>query len=78
MSLNVGVICTEELAGSVDCQLFNLINEFASAVVSLARIPFSVLVCQRASCSFHDFVINEVLGSYHFNLCFLTVDLPLN
>ena len=61
VGLYVRVVRAEELACSVDCQLLYFIDEFASAVVSLARISFGILVGQRASRRFHDLVVDEVL-----------------
>ena len=42
--LHVGMFGAKDLLGAIDCELLDLVGEFASAVVALAGIPFGVLV----------------------------------
>ena len=59
--LNICVFCAEELTSSLSCNILNNVNILASAVVTLARITFSILVCKQASHSCHNSRRNDVL-----------------
>src|SRR5437867_3801092 len=61
--LDVGVVGAEEFLGSIDCLLLNDISPFATAVVALAWIAFSILVCKYGSGSFEHGFTDKVLGS---------------
>ena len=74
MRLHVSMFCTKDLLGTIYRHLFYFVYEFASAIVSLSRVAFCILVGQRASHSFHDLIIYKVLGCDHFDFGFLTID----
>ncbi len=44
MWLDIDVFCSEELLGSVDRQIFDLVDEFLSRVISLSWVSFRILV----------------------------------
>ncbi len=54
--LHVSMFCTKDLLGTIYRHLFYFVYEFASAIVSLSRVAFCILVGQRASHSFHDLI----------------------
>ncbi len=53
MRLHVGELAVEQLAGTLDGQIFNDIDLFAAAVIALARITFSVLVGKHGAHCLH-------------------------
>ncbi|MOA07096.1 hypothetical protein D3C78_1267740 [compost metagenome] len=70
--LDVGVICAEQLFCAIDGQLLNDIHIFAAAVVTLARIAFSVLVGQLGALGLHYARAGVVLRRNQLNVLFLT------
>ncbi|MNV83331.1 hypothetical protein D3C71_1771290 [compost metagenome] len=70
--LHVGVIGAEQLFGTVDSQLLNDIHVFAAAVITLARITFSVFVGQLGTLSLHYARAGVVLRRNQLNVLFLT------
>ena len=44
MRLKIGVLSTKEFLGTLDANIFNFIDFFATTVVTLAWITFSVLI----------------------------------
>ena len=78
MGLYIDVFGAEEFFGPVNGQLFHLVYKFAAAVVSLARIAFSVLVCKNAALGFHHCVADNIFRSNHFQLISLSVQFFLN
>ena len=46
MRLNVGICTAEQFLRAADCQLFDLIDNIASAIVAVKRVAFSVFIGQ--------------------------------
>ena len=53
MRLDVSIVSAEQLFRAVDSQLLNHVDVFAAAVVTLARISFSVFVGQLRALRLH-------------------------
>ncbi len=70
--LHVGVIGAEQFFGTIDSQLLNDIHVFAAAVVTLARIAFSVFVGQLGTLSLHHARAGVVLRRDQLDVLFLT------
>ncbi len=47
MRLDVGICTAEQFFRAADCQLFNLIDNIASAIVAVKRVAFSVFIGQH-------------------------------
>ena len=72
--LYIGVFCTEELLYALDGKCLYLVNHLAAAIIALARITFSILVCQVGSHGLHYFVTDEILRCnqlHSFELAFV-------
>ena len=78
MRLDVGVIGTEQLLGPVDGQLLDHINVLATAVVTLARITFGVLVGQAAALGFHHPLAGVVFRGDQLDVVLLTAFLGVD
>ena len=52
VGLHVDVVAAEQLLGALDGKVFGDVDEFAAAVVPLARITFGVLMRENASLRF--------------------------
>jgi hypothetical protein len=76
--LDVGVIGAEQFLGAVDSQLLDDIDEFAAAVVTLARITFGVLVGQNRTLSLHHGRAGVVFRSDQLNVLFLALSFLLH
>ena len=66
----------EDLFQSFDSEGFALVNNFATTIVTLSRITFSILVCHYRTHSFHYLVANKVfrcdeLDALHLSFSFL-------
>ncbi len=70
--LNVGVIGTEQLLGTVNGQLLNDIDILATTVVALARVAFGVLVGQDGPLRLHNRRTGVVLRGNQLDVLFLT------
>ena len=73
MGLYVGIFAAEELPGAINGELFGHIHIFATAVVSLARIAFGVLVGQHAALRFAHGRRDEVFRRDEFQFTHLTI-----
>ena len=73
--LDVRVVGAEELLRAVDRQLLDLVDDFAAAVVALARIALRVLVGRRRADRLHDRRPGEVLRRDQLDLVALSLDL---
>ena len=73
--LHVGVIGTEQLLSAFDGQSLGHIDEFAAAVVTLARIAFGVLVGEHAALRFQHARAGVVLRSNQLDVVFLALAL---
>ena len=76
--LNVGILRTEQLAGTVNGDLFDLIDVLAAAVIAVAGVPFRVLVRQHAAHGRHDGGGNDVLAGNQLNVLALAAQLTLH
>ena len=76
--LNVGILCTEQLADAVDSQLLYLVNHLASAIIAVARITLGVFIGKIAAHGFHHLVANKVLTGNQLNAFQLALMLLLN
>ena len=63
MRLNICVFRTEKLAGTLTCNLLDLVNILAAAVVALSGVALGVLVCQNAASRSKNALRNDVLRS---------------
>ncbi len=61
--LHIGVLCIEEFAEAVDGQLLDLVDDFATAVVTGAGVAFRILVGADAAQGFQHLVADKVFGS---------------
>ena len=78
MGLYVGMFCTEQLHGTIACDVFQHIHIFATAVISFPRITFGILIGQHRSGRFHHGCAGIVLGSDQFKSIDLTATFLLN
>ena len=53
VSLNVCVFCSEKLFCTLNCERFHNVHIFAAAVITLARIPLGIFICERCSHCFY-------------------------
>ena len=74
MGLHVDVLAAEESLGPLAGEVLGDVDELASAVVSLARIPFGILVRHHAAAGDHDGFAGIVLTCDHFQAAALPVD----
>ena len=75
--LNVGVVGAEELLGAVDGELLGDVDEFATAVVALARITFGVLVGEHRALRLEHARADVVLRGDQLDVIFLALALVL-
>jgi hypothetical protein len=73
VGLNVGVVAVEQLLDPLDGQTFGHVYIRASAVVALARVAFSILVCKHRILDSHHQRAGVVLGGNQFDVLFLSV-----
>lgn len=78
MRLHIHMLRTEELLRTIDCQLFDDVDIFAAAIVSLARVAFCIFVCEDAALCFHDSVADDIFRGDHFQLVSLAIQLFLD
>ncbi len=67
VGLHVSVFCIEEFLQPVNCELFNLVNNLASAVISCPGVAFRVLVGKYGSHCFKHLGADEILRCDKFN-----------
>ena len=77
MRLDVRVLRAEELLCAVDCELLDLVDDLAPAVVAASRIPLGVLVRGDAAHRFEHRRPREVLGRDQLDLAALPLELAL-
>ena len=73
--LDVGVLHSEELFCAFDGELLRTVDKLTAAVVTLAGIPFRVLVGVKAACRRHDCGGNYVFACDEFEIVLLTAEL---
>lgn len=66
--LDIGEGAAKELAGAVDGEVFRHVDELATAVVALARIPFRILVGHHRALRLHHGAGDDVFGSDQLDL----------
>ena len=76
--LDVGVIGAEQFLGAVDGQLLNDVDELATAVVTLARVTFGVLVGQDRTLGFHHRRAGVVFRGDQLDVLFLALSFLLH
>ena len=76
--LDVGILRAEQLAGAVNGDLLDLIDVLAAAVITVAGVPFRVLVRQHAAHGRHDGGGNDVLAGDQLNVLPLAAQLTLH
>ena len=78
VGLNVCAFSAEKLASSFFCKFFDLVNNFAAAVVSLFRITFGIFVGKQRALSLHDCIARKVFTGDKFKTAFLSLCLFFN
>ena len=76
--LDIHVVATKELLATFDSEGFHLVDNFVTAVVTLAHITFTVLVGQHGAHGFHDGLGGVVFGSDELDAVFLAFGFFLN
>ena len=71
--LNIGKFSTEQLLYALNGNRLHLVNHFASAVVALAWITFSILVGEARTLSCHHLVAHIVLTGNEFHSLYLSL-----
>src|SRR5471030_2181439 len=75
MRLHVGELRVKELLNAIDCKGFDFIDEFAAAVITLARITFRIFVRQHRTLSLKNGARDNVLRRNQFDLRLLAFQL---
>jgi hypothetical protein len=75
MRLNVCVICAPQLASTLTGDILYLVNEFASAVVTLTGIALCILVGENAARCKKNCLGNDILGCDKLDVALLTLKL---
>ena len=78
MRLNVGAVRAEELFCALDSEIFNDVNEFAAAVITLAGITLGVFVGQHAAHCRHNGGRDEVLRGDKLDVASLPAKLEIH
>ena len=78
MGLHVGVLSAKQLAGAVDGDLLDLIDELAAAVVAVAGVALGILVGQHAAHRGHHGGGNNVLAGDQLNVLALTAQFAVH
>src|ERR1051326_302451 len=74
MWLHVRVLRAEQLLRTVACQVLDNVGIFASAVISLSRIPLGVLVRKHRAHGFKDGFADKVLRRDEFQALMLAAN----
>ena len=73
MRLDVRIVTAEELLGSLDGEGLELVDDFAAAVVTLARITFGIFIGQDRAHRQNDGFGNDVFRGDQFDVAALSV-----
>lgn len=73
VGLNIDVFCAEQLLRAVPGEVLHLVGVLTSAVISLARVAFRVLVGEDTAGGFEDGFRGEILTGNQFDLAVLPV-----
>ena len=76
--LDVSVVSTEESLRTVNRQLLDFVDLFATTIPALTRVAFGILIRQHAALRFHNCRQGEVLRGNQFEVRLLTVELGLD
>ena len=76
--LNVGAVRAEELFCALDSEIFNDVNKFAAAVITLAGITLGVFVGQHAAHCRHNGGGDEVLRGDKLDVASLSAELEIH
>ena len=66
MGLDVGPTCSKKLAEPVDGYLLDLVNNFATSVISFSGQAFRVFIGQNGTGRLHDLIGDIIFGSDQF------------
>ena len=78
MRLNVDVLGAEKFFGALDREVLDHVDEFATAVISAARVAFGVFVREDGTRRFENGLVREVLRCDQFKPVGLPPRLVLN
>ena len=78
MGLHVGIFGTKQLAGTVNCNLLNLVHKLAAAVIAVAGVALGIFVGQHAAHGSHNGRGNNVFAGNQLNVCLLAAQLTLH
>ncbi len=78
MRLHVGEGAVEELLGAVDGELLGLVDEFAAAVIALARIALGVFVGEHRALRLQHRARDDVLRGDQLDLVLLALQLAVD
>ena len=76
--LHVGVVASIQLLRTLSCQILYDINTLATSIIPSARIPFCILVGQRASHGCHNCLAYPVFRCNQFDMRILSFHLFLD
>ena len=78
VGLHVGPLCSEEFLGTLDGEVLSLVNNLATAVVTLCRVSLGIFVCEARAHGAHHLVTHEVLAGDKFDAATLAQMLTVN
>ncbi len=78
MRLNIGILGTEDLLGTLNGNGLYFVDNLAAAIVTLARITLGVLVGKYSAHGKSSGLTDNVLGSNELNVVLLAVILSLD
>ena len=67
MGLHIGIVTIKYFFQPVDCQLFSLVHDLATAIVAAAGITFSVFIGHHVAHGLHDLQGGKIFGGNQFN-----------
>ena len=73
MGLDVGIVAAEKLLGSLDGEGLELVDDFAAAVVTLARITFGIFIGEDRAHGQDDGLGNDVFRGDQFDVATLSL-----
>ncbi|MMZ61659.1 hypothetical protein D1872_238200 [compost metagenome] len=76
--LNIGMLRSEQFFCTITSDIFNDVNMLTAAIVTFARISFSVFVRQNRTHSFNNRFAHDILGSDQFNVVALAFQLQIH
>ena len=73
MRLDIGPLCSKQLAQAINRQLLHLINHLTTTIVAFSGKSLGIFIGQYAALRFHHLVAGEVFTGYQFNPLHLSV-----